>query len=228
MNLFSSKILQNKPSAVNALKENRIKQDFSIAIIARRLSISPKFIESLENAKYNRLPGEVYIKNFIKKYSDFLKLNTAEILAQYEEERANGFKKPENNQFIPVCKIKSSALMLRKIIVASLVLFLITYLSLEVGGIYKAPKLILESPTEGQVILDSNLLVKGLTNPEMKVQINGVETVSDGEGNFSENVILNAGNNQIIVTVIKKHGRSQTVTRNVVYREKKENVSFNN
>jgi len=228
MNLFSSKILQNKPAAVNVLKENRLKQDLSIATIARRLSISPKFIESLENAKYNRLPGEIYIKNFIKKYSDLLQLDTAEILANYETERAGGFNKSIIKQFVPVCRIKSSALMLRKIIVASLVLFLIIYLGLEVGGIYKAPKLELSSPTEGQVILDSTLVVQGLTSPEMKVQINGMETVSDSAGKFSENVILNAGNNKIMVTAIKKHGRSQTIIRNVIYREKTENVSLNN
>ncbi len=127
---------------------------------------------------------------------------------------------------MPVCKINSSALLWQRALVASLALFLVMYLGLEVWGIYKAPALNLETPPEGQVTAESTLLVKGTTNSEMKLQINGVESVSDGEGNFSETVILNPGNNQIIVTALKKHGRSQTIVRNVIYREKKEDVSL--
>lgn len=225
---FFCKNLQSRPTAVSILKRNRIQQGFSISNISRELTITPKFIANLEEAKYNRLPGNIYIKNVLKRYADFLKLDSEKLLHQYEQERAESFKKIETKHFIPVCQIKNSTLLIRKIIVASLGLFLIIYLGLEVWGIYKAPPLNLLAPTDGQITTESSLKVQGTTSPEISIEINGVETVSDSSGFFSENVILNPGANQIIVTATKKHGRSQTIIYNVIYREAKEEIIFNN
>lgn len=226
MSLFACKNLQNKPTAVSILKETRLKMGLSLNAVSKNLSIAPRFVENLEESRYTRLPGAIYIKNFIRKYAGLLKLDAEEIIKKYEEERAGGFQKKEIKQFVPVCQIHNSALLLRKIIVASLVLFLVMYLGLEVWGIFKAPPLNLESPLEGEVTLETFLTVRGLTNPEMKVQINGVETVSNSEGMFAENVNLNPGSNQIVITATNKHGRSKTFVRNVIYREKKEDVSL--
>lgn len=228
MTSFFCKNLRNKPTAVSLLKENRIQQGLTIGTISKQLTIDPKFIANLEEAKYNRLPGNIYIRNVIKKYADFLKLDSEKILNQYEQERAESFKKTEIKHFIPVCQIKNSTLLIRKTIVASLGLFLVIYLGLEVWGIYKAPPLNLLTPTDGQITTESSLKVQGTTNPELNIKINGVETVSDNVGSFSENVILNPGSNQIIVTATKKHGRSQTIIYNVIYRETKEEINLNN
>ncbi|KKR48304.1 MAG: hypothetical protein UT86_C0008G0017 [Candidatus Magasanikbacteria bacterium GW2011_GWC2_40_17] len=221
---FSSKKIASKPLAVQILIEEREKRSLSIVSASKQLSICPSFVANLEKGLYNKLPGEIYIKNFIKRYAELLGLNPQKILNDYQEERKDCQKK-ENN-FIPVCRLKSWPLLWRKLLALSAVMILVIYLGIEINGIFIAPALDLETPTEGEVSLQEALSVKGKTLPELTVQINGVETVSDSLGNFSEDIILNPGSNQIIITAAKKHSRSQTVIRNVIYREKKEDVSL--
>lgn len=70
----------------NILREERERQNFTIKDVERETSIRAFYIESIENEKYDALPGEVYTKGFIKNYAVFLKLDTGKILQQYNEE----------------------------------------------------------------------------------------------------------------------------------------------
>ena len=94
---------------------------------------------------------------------------------------------------------------------------LMYYLGTQVSGIFTAPPLVLENPVEGSVSVTSVLEVKGQTLPESRVEINGVEKMSNAEGYFSEMINLTSGINKIIITAVKKHGPATTILRNVVY-----------
>ena len=44
-------------------------------MFANHININKKYLEALENDDWKKLPGEIYAKNFLKKYCNFLKLN---------------------------------------------------------------------------------------------------------------------------------------------------------
>ena len=69
------------------LRNEREKQNLTIKDIERDTSIRALYIESIEKAEYDVLPGEVYLKGFIKTYANYLNLDGTEMLKKYYEEK---------------------------------------------------------------------------------------------------------------------------------------------
>ena len=65
------------------LKKEREKQKLSIQDVEKGTSIRSVYIEALENGEYDKLPGEVYAKGFIKNYGNFLELNGEELVRKF-------------------------------------------------------------------------------------------------------------------------------------------------
>ena len=112
--------------------------------------------------------------------------------------------------------------ILRRITALTVVAGLLIYLGINLTGTFRAPPINLETPIDNSVSSAPNLLVKGITNPETRVQINGHENISNIKGNFEEPIILNPGLNVIVVRAIKKYGQSTTLIRNVILKEPKD------
>jgi len=70
------------------LRQERERQNFSLKDIEQGTSIRALYIESIENGNYDKLPGNVYTKGFIKNYANFLKLDGDALSRQFMEEIA--------------------------------------------------------------------------------------------------------------------------------------------
>ena len=68
------------------LREERERQKFSLKDIEQGTSIRAVYIEAIENGEYDKLPGNVYTKGFIKNYGNFLKLDGDALSRQFTEE----------------------------------------------------------------------------------------------------------------------------------------------
>ncbi len=69
------------------LRAEREKQNLTVKDIESGTSIRALYIESIEKGEYNALPGEVYVKGFIRNYASYLKMDADAVLKQYNEER---------------------------------------------------------------------------------------------------------------------------------------------
>lgn len=216
---FTSKKLAEKIGVAETLKKAREARHFSLDAVARALGVAKKFLEAIESDNYNGLPGELYTKNFIRNYADFLKIDGQRLVDAYLKERG---AKPSSDHLPPqACELKHwDASRYATLGVAALVgIAVVYYLGAQIGGIFSTPPLVLENPVEGTVSNSPELEVKGQTAPESRVQINGVEKMSNADGRFSEVINLTPGVNKIIITAVKKHGPQATVLRDVVYEE---------
>ncbi len=70
----------------NILRKEREKQKLSIRDVENETSIRTVYIDAIEKGEYDKLPGEVYAKGFIKNYGNFLKLNGEELVRQFVAE----------------------------------------------------------------------------------------------------------------------------------------------
>jgi len=86
------------------LRNEREKQNLTIKDIERDTSIRALYIESIEKADYDVLPGEVYLKGFIKTYANYLNLDGTEMLKKYYEEKNAALPQEE----IPVTEAVNS------------------------------------------------------------------------------------------------------------------------
>lgn len=60
--------------------EARRVQNLTTADIARRLKLSVWQVEALESGQYDRLPGPIFVRGFIRNYARLLKLDAEELL----------------------------------------------------------------------------------------------------------------------------------------------------
>lgn len=217
---FQRKKISRTASLGDVLKAAREQENLTIEKAARTLGIANKYVKSLEKGDYAALPGEVYAKNFLKKYAELLRLNVQPLLDRYEGEKPNLTSLHRSRH--PFSSLLWSAPhLLRRALALTAVAILLIYLGLGVGGIFAPPPLNLENPPEGLVNPESRLLVNGQTLPETNVQINGRAVTSDSRGLFEEQINLQPGLNIITVTAVKKYGKSTTVTRNVIFNHEK-------
>lgn len=65
------------------LRKEREKQKLSLRDVEEGTSIRSVYLEALEKGEYDKLPGEVYAKGFIKNYGNFLELNGEDLVRQF-------------------------------------------------------------------------------------------------------------------------------------------------
>lgn len=69
------------------LREEREKQNLTVKDVEMGTSIRALYISAIEESKYDVLPGEVYLKGFIKTYADFLNLDGSEMVDLYKRQQ---------------------------------------------------------------------------------------------------------------------------------------------
>lgn len=67
------------------LQQARKKKRYSLDKIHKTTRIKKEFIEGLENDDVSAFPAELYYKNFLKTYAQFLALDPAEMINLYEQ-----------------------------------------------------------------------------------------------------------------------------------------------
>lgn len=79
------------------LRQERERQELSINDIEQGTSIRAVYIESIENGEYDKLPGNVYTKGFIKNYAKFLGMDVDAVVKEFTADIAelSGEETPE-------------------------------------------------------------------------------------------------------------------------------------
>ncbi len=79
------------------LREQREAKGLAFEDVENSTSIKRTYLEAIESEKYDKLPGLVYARGFVRNYADFLGLDGDAIAAQFKEEMEPEVKEPEEN-----------------------------------------------------------------------------------------------------------------------------------
>ena len=67
------------------LRDAREAMGIDIRVAAQQTRISVNYLNALEEEDFAKLPGEVFVKGFLKSYGRFLRLEEAEVIKRYAE-----------------------------------------------------------------------------------------------------------------------------------------------
>lgn len=215
---FFSKKVSDQESLGELLVAARKKQRLPLKKIAYQLAINESYLEALEKGEYNRLPGNIYAKSFLKVYADFLKLDQEKILELYNQEMDLKHKVGQINEEIPrmIKRVTNRRLAItpkifhRLLIVAVIVVFLV-YLAWELKRIITPPFLVIDQPANNLITKDYSVEIMGSTEQEAKLVINGQELMANKDGHFSKRLDLKAGVNTITISAEKKYSKPNVV-----------------
>ena len=81
-----------------SLREARLKRDLTPADVQKAIRIRDRYLQALEEERWELLPGDAYVKGFLRTYADYLGLDGN----LYVEEYNSRFAHPDEPQLVPV------------------------------------------------------------------------------------------------------------------------------
>ncbi len=219
---FTRKTLPQKEGLGEKLAKKRISQGLDLKDIEKAIRIRWKYVEAIENGRYDILPPDVYVRGFVRTYATFLQLDPDKVMKLYERERGLIENVRKAKAGAPVVKpidapkvvITPKTLTVGGIVFASLMILL--YIGWQVGILTAPPKLSVLSPKDNINIASSTTTVEGTTDNGATVTINDVGVGIDQEGKFKEKISLQNGVNIIHIKAQNKLGKYTQQTRTVV------------
>lgn len=223
---FKHRTIESSRTLGDRLRAHREQIGASLAEAVHATSINLKYLTAIEESAYKRLPGDVYTRNFLKKYALFLKLDSEDVLAQYDEERGVVKSFVESSPRFVQRHVDAKPLYtprrLRLVGLTALILIIVSYLAWQVWSIVRPPRLILDGPPPGLTTTERSVEVRGMTERESEVTINGQTVLVDSNGQFVQSVDLHPGLNTIQVESARKRSRPRTVFRQVLVQAESE------
>lgn len=210
MNAFKIKKISNN-SLGEKLRFTRESKNYSVEKVCNISGIPVKYLHSLENEDWASLPGEIYVKNFLKKYCKILGLNCGLCLGQYEKQK-NIFSKKHfqsKKKINLIGKIKEFitpkrfSLILLCIGITSFIL----YIAFGIINYIKPPKIEIVYPEKNFATIENSIAVHGKTEPESMLFVNGDAVGVSETGDFFVDVKLKPGLNTFDIIAQKKHSR---------------------
>ena len=88
------------------MQEKRISRNIALEEVAEATGISVGVLKTLESNDREKLPAEVYIKAFYKKYAKYLELDPEELLSAYQQQSQKQSKTGGRFHFATVITLK--------------------------------------------------------------------------------------------------------------------------
>jgi transcriptional regulator with XRE-family HTH domain len=221
MNDFrSSKIKIEKENLGEQLKKARVDKEIKIIDAAQQLGISQVYLEAIEKGNFQELPKGIYGKNFVKEYSEFLGLDSNELIKRYIKETDGKSRQNKNDPFSK--KVLGAQYFLtipkaiKNIFIVLILVVCLVYLGYYLNNIISPPILIIESPNDDYITKERHVIVRGQTEVETEIIINDDKVLIDNEGRFFKDLNLKNGLNTIVIEAKKKYSRTNTVIRKVL------------
>lgn len=198
------------------IKQNRLKKRISRKKLQEMTKIRSEFIENIENGNWSKLPEGPVVLGFIKNISKSLNIDTKHATAlfrrDYREKELRINPKPD------LLKRFSWSPKTTFIAVLSVILVAISaYLAYQYYMFISPPELVVDVPSEGQVVEENILTVSGKTDPESLVSVNEQPFIIEEDGTFSSEIEISMSTNTITVKSVSRSGKETVVTRKIIY-----------
>jgi cytoskeletal protein RodZ len=203
------------------LKDARTAKKISLEQAETATKIRKKFLLALEHDDLSVLPSQSYAKGFIRNYSTYLGLDPQTVLAFFRRQTREisqisiipkGVDKPLNQSLVRLTPSRFMGLLAAGLMAIFLIYFGFQYRRLEMP-----PMLTVESPVDQASVTEKRVEVKGKTDPDSTLTINGVTVIIRTDGKYFDLIGLSEGNNVITITSTSRYGKKKTITRNVKY-----------
>src|ERR1035438_3983014 len=80
------------------LREARMRARIDITEVETRTKIRAKYLRAMENEEWDLLPGEIYVKSFLRTYGDYLGLDTSQLIDDFKRR----YERPSDHELRPI------------------------------------------------------------------------------------------------------------------------------
>jgi cytoskeletal protein RodZ len=224
---FEKKQLAPPKRVCLRLKEARESKKLSLDELAKITKLNKRHLIALEECRFDDIPyAVIYQKNFIRSYAHAVGIPPEPLLEQFLVEETPT-QKSTTNICVKKTKLRNFPYVVRSVVVSAFILVFFIYLGLQVKAMVEPPTLTLYTPDDGFVTSDNSITIRGKTEAESSVKLNGKNIQTDEYGYFQESIALSSGINTLTIRAHKRHGKEISETRHVVVRETPQQFSLN-
>jgi len=195
------------------LRDARLNQGVTLTKAAANLNIAVKYLEAIENNRVKNLPAADYFDKYLTAYAAYLKIPDAEVQQIRQPAKTATENELERRHLVAWPR------WFKRGLVGLLFFLLVIFLVYKVNQIFQPPPLAIISPTDGTIVTQQQLQVKGISASEAEVLINNQVVFIDPAGNFSTTLDLQKGLNLIKISAKKPYSRSSEVEIRVLFND---------
>ncbi len=199
-------------------REERRKQNLTLEEVARATKIKVAFLSAIENGDYKKLPSSAYAHGFVRNYAKFLGLPIEKSLALFRRE----FNAEKSIEILPRGLASQDEFSLPKfrigrstILITAVLIIVSSYLLFQYRSAFFNPDLKVESPANNQTVDSLSVEVKGKTDPNSTLSVEGEQVPLQRDGSFRKIISVFPGETVIDFQVENKFGRITTLKRNI-------------
>ena len=100
--LADEQVDEHISSPGEVLREERLRQNLGEKDVADKLHITIHYLKAIESNSYEKLPGAIFVKGYIKSYAELLKLDSNRLLELYVEHTNRQLEKEKEKTLIQV------------------------------------------------------------------------------------------------------------------------------
>ena len=200
------------------LKRYRSGADLTVQKFAKITNIPTTIIVDIENDAFGSMSGDFYVKNYIKTYAKYFKLDYDKLVSVYEKQIGGQVSKDDTSTSIKnkTQRVFITPKIIKLVAVISVAVILVFYLGFQVKKIFTPPYLEVTTPDRNLVITDNFIEIRGLTAKEARVFINEKELFTDSHGFFTTTLDIQDGINLIKISAKKKHSKESVIFREIL------------
>jgi len=200
------------------LKKAREDTNLTLKRFAELSKIQIKYIEQLEEGRYEKLPAFVYVRGFLKKYSEILNLPLEELLGDYKNEVGTK-EQIQSAKKLPLAKSPRTIITPKKIRLATAAMIIVLvfgYLIYQLDFLTAPPKLSLDYPAQDLLVNRSSIEILGSTDWTAKLTVNGQQIFVASDGKFHREINLSPGVNTLKIVSENRFGKKSEIIRQIV------------
>lgn len=202
-------------TAGEILKNERLRKKLTLEEVEKATKIRLKNLLAIENSSYGKLPHATFVKGLLKNYADYLGLRPESVVAFYRREIAENTGMEHPKKPLSENKLRITPNFVTALTVGFLTIIFIFFLFISGRGIFVGPRLIIDEPQNNTVYNQAELKIKGQTDAETRLVLNGAELKVENDGRFSQIITLTPGLNVLTLEAVNKAGRTTKAVRNV-------------
>ncbi len=194
------------------LRSTREKQGINLPDVEKQIKVRAKFLQAIEENKWDFFSSKIYISGIIKNYSDYLRLDSKKVLAffrrDYERKEDVKFKTRISSKYLtPETKRVALAIL------ALIIIFFTLYFGYQLKLFFSPPTLTVLSPKTTTFTIEDRVKFTGKTEKDAAVTIFGERVFQDKNGIFSYDFPLKNGKNELVIEIVGANGKKTIITK---------------
>lgn len=195
-------------------------RNLSVEKLSELIDIPAYYLIALKNDDLDKLPSAPYIRGYLIKIAEILKIDINLILTAYKREISlRPLKTSGSSDKLPFNRFSFGHLVGKNIVIAGIILILISiYLIWRTSDFLGTPKIEIINPSADNFIINNNTIkLSGKVSAEDKLIVNGEEILIEENGGFEKDFSLQSGINTFEFKVKRFLGKEIKIIRQVIY-----------